>query len=96
MRNKIVCVVIWLVMSILYCANIIDIGRSMGAKVNGAMEALVNASEGEVSASFAYGQYYSDLDESFKFDFTIISITTVAYVATSGICLIYGTKVGKH
>lgn len=103
MKKKLIALAIWIFVSVLYCLNIADIGRSIGAITNGAIEkyADMRTEYGETvsldefgdaaSDSFSY-HYFYDLDSDFKFDFTVISITTVIYISVSIGCYHMGTK----
>lgn len=83
MKRKIAAMTIWIFLTIVYCFNMADIGRSMGSKINLAMEHL---SSDEPIDKYAYGDYYSHLDSHFKFNFIVISVTTVIYVGVTVLC----------
>lgn len=90
--KKSIIISIWILITILYCWNLSDIGRSMGANINSAIE---NYSEmmveyggtatdyehlgSAIADMYSYNTFHN-LEKEFKFDFTIIAVTSVIYL----------------
>ena len=90
--KKCVIALSWILITILYCWNTTDLGRSMGENTNSAIE---NYSEmmikyGGTTTDFehlgsAIGDMYcykafDDLGKTFKTDFLILAVTSVIYL----------------
>lgn len=99
MKRKIIALLVWIIVSILYCLNAIDTGRSVGARINGAIEHHVESytkeyagAEGVADAyynAYVYSESY-DLKNKFKMVYGIDSVITVIYVGVSAWCYHYG------
>lgn len=95
MKRKLIIFFIWLLFTVLYVFNFTDIGRSMGAQTNSAIENYVEynikeytGAEGaadSIANSWSYS-YFNDLEKSFKFDYKVISVTTVIYIIITISC----------
>ena len=96
--KKIIILVIWIGITFLYCWNMADIGRSMGALTNLALENYAEMMTeysgtttdiehigGAIGDMWIYKNMH-DLSDTFKSDFKVISVTTVIYVIASIFC----------
>lgn len=88
MKKKIICLVIWIILSILYIWNSGDSGRSSGGMINSAIEQYATPkwqehSEDDWFDKKTYMEYYSNLDSDFKFKGIIDSLITVIYVSST-------------
>lgn len=83
---------VWLFLTVLYCWNLSDIGRSMGANTNSAIENYAEyytqeyiGAEGAVEGianAWSYSEF-NNLSKKFKGDFMVVGITTVIYVVVT-------------
>ena len=90
--KKSVILSVWILLTALYCWSISDIGRSMGANINGAVEKYsemmveyggtttdlehLGSAMGDM---YSYKSFYN-LEKIFQFDFTVIAVTSVIYL----------------
>ena len=94
MKKKIIVSVIWIVISIFYCWSLSDIGGSIGAFTNSAIEKYseMKAEYGGTTTDikhlgsamgdmFIYRMY--NLKNEFKTFFTIIAVLTIVYILFS-------------
>lgn len=90
--KKSVILSVWILLTALYCWSISDIGRSMGANINSAIEKYseMMVEYGGATTDFehlgsAMADMYSyksfeNLGKEFQFDFTVIAVTSVIYL----------------
>lgn len=96
--KKIIIFIVWIGITFLYCWNMADTGRSMGALTNSALENYaemiteyggtttdIEHMGGAIADMWIYKSMHN-LSDTFKFDFKIISVTTVIYMVISIIC----------
>lgn len=104
MKAKIIVVSIWVIVSILYCLNLADIGRSIGANTNQAIEMYsemvvkyggtttdLDHLGDAVGDTWSYSRF-GDLSKKYKTDFTIIGLTTTIYIGATILCYSFGIK----
>lgn len=95
MKRKIIGFIIWICITILYCLDLADTGRSMGANTNSAIEKYSEMMAeyggtttdiehlGSALGDMSSYRMFNNLSEEFKFDFTVVAISTVVYVLAS-------------
>ncbi len=102
--KRVIFLICWIMLTIFYCWNLSDVGRSMGANTNSAIEAYsemmvkyggtTTDSENLGSAMadmWSYGEFHN-LSKEFKTDFTIIGVTTVIYIFMTILFYHFGLK----
>lgn len=91
MKKKIIIVLIWLVLTGLYCLNAIEIGKSMGRTTKGAIEKYAEVYDPDIkgsdkiASSISYGHSYN-LSKEFELYFSVLSVTTVIYFVATIAC----------
>lgn len=107
MKRKIIGLVIWICITILYCLNLADIGRSMGANINSAIEQYSQMIVeyggtttdiehlGSALGDMSIYRMFNNLSKEFKFDFTVVAISTVIYVFASVLIYHFSSKEKK-
>lgn len=101
MRRKIIAFVAWILFTILYCWNLGDVGRSIGARTTNAIEMYsemmveyggttvnIENSGKTIGGIYSY-RTYGNLESRFKGDFLFIGITTAIYFTISIICIYF-------
>ena len=95
MKRKIIGLIVWICLTILYCLNFADIGSSMGAKTNSVIEDYSQMmveyggtntnldNLGSAMADMSSYKMFDNLSDRFESDFSIIGVTTVIYVFVS-------------
>ena len=76
MKRKILCLVIWLIVTCGYLYLVADTGRAIGSHVNSAIEKYG-------SDKMIYAVLYNDLDSQFKYDFLGMGIINILEIAVS-------------
>lgn len=98
MKKKIIIFLVWIALTVFYCWNLSDIGRSMGANTNSAIEKYsemmveyggtttdINHLGSAMTDMWSY-KNFDNLSKEFKFDFTVVGVSTVIYIFLTIVC----------
>lgn len=102
MKNKIIVIIVWVLLTLAYCWNFSDVGKSIGKKTNSAIESYsdmvteyggtdvkLEDSGKAISDMYSY-KTYNNLGGRFSGQFLFLSITTAIYIISTICCCYFG------
>lgn len=105
MKKKVICLVVWIALTIFYVWSLGDAGRSFGAKTQSAYEDYVeyytneyNGLEGVIEGTTDAWSYneFDNLESNFKSGFIGIAVQTVIYVGLTIVCYHFSFSNNKN